>query len=325
MASQGSGVVSRGSYKNHGDWVTSIAAAGDHIVSGSRDKTLCMWKINETHPESYITPKSVLTGHNHFVQDICLSSDGQYALSASWDKTLRLWDLSAKKTIARFNGHTDDVLSVALSRGNRQIISAGRDKTIKLWNIHGELKYSTAELPEWITCVRFGMADDLNPIVSAGYDRMIRVWDRTTFAQKYALTGHTGYINSIAISPDSAFVASGGKDQVVNLYDLNTGSHLYTLQAGDVINSITFSPSKLWIAVGTDSALKIFCLKKKQCIIDLKLQAADREVAVDAEAETKEPKVPKCLSTSFSIDGMNLFAGYSDGFIRSWNIPATTQ
>ncbi len=64
--------------------------------------------------------------HNHFVQDVVLSSDGQFALSASWDGTLRLWDLAQGKTHRRFVGHSKDVLSVAFSADNRQIVSGSR-------------------------------------------------------------------------------------------------------------------------------------------------------------------------------------------------------
>ncbi len=65
---------------------------------------------------------------NCIVQDVVVSSDGQFALSGSWDGTLRLWDLNAGTTTRRFVGHTKDVLSVAFSVDNRQIISGSRDK-----------------------------------------------------------------------------------------------------------------------------------------------------------------------------------------------------
>ncbi|KAH8321105.1 hypothetical protein KR067_000549, partial [Drosophila pandora] len=75
--------------------------------------------------------------------DVVLSSDGNYALSGSWDQTLRLWDLAAGKTTRRFEGHTKDVLSVAFSADNRQIVSGSRGKTIKLWNSLAECKFTT--------------------------------------------------------------------------------------------------------------------------------------------------------------------------------------
>src|SRR5271155_5562063 len=93
--------------------------------------------------QNYGVPRKALLGHNHFVQDVVISSDGQYALSASWDKTLRLWDLNTGKTTRRFVGHTNDVLSVSFSADNRQIVSGSRDKTIKLWNTLGDCKFTS--------------------------------------------------------------------------------------------------------------------------------------------------------------------------------------
>ena len=60
------------------------------------------------------------------VQDVVVSSDGQFALSGSWDGTLRLWDLTTGNSTRTFVGHTSDVLSVAFSADNRQIVSGSR-------------------------------------------------------------------------------------------------------------------------------------------------------------------------------------------------------
>lgn len=79
-------------------------------------------------------PQRALRGHGHFVSDVIISSDGQFALSGSWDGTLRLWEIKSGKTTRRFVGHSKDVLSVAFSVDNRQIVSGSRDKTVKLWN-----------------------------------------------------------------------------------------------------------------------------------------------------------------------------------------------
>lgn len=69
------------------------------------DKTLIVWKLTRDET-NYGIPQKRLYGHSHFISDVVLSSDGNYALSGSWDKTLRLWDLAAGKTTRRFKDHT---------------------------------------------------------------------------------------------------------------------------------------------------------------------------------------------------------------------------
>lgn len=69
------------------------------------DKTLIVWKLTRDE-QNYGVPQKRLYGHSHFISDVVLSSDGNYALSGSWDKTLRLWDLAAGRTTRRFEDHT---------------------------------------------------------------------------------------------------------------------------------------------------------------------------------------------------------------------------
>lgn len=75
---------------------------------------------DEAEPRAGVAKQS-LRGHNHYVQDVVLSLDGQYCLSGSWDATLRLWELKTGTTTRIFTGHTKDVLSVAFSVDNRQV------------------------------------------------------------------------------------------------------------------------------------------------------------------------------------------------------------
>jgi guanine nucleotide-binding protein subunit beta-2-like 1 protein len=106
-----------------------------------------------------------------------ISSDGAYALSASWDKTLRLWELATGTTTRRFVGHTNDVLSVSFSADNRQIVSGSRDRTIKLWNTLGDCKYTITDKghTEWVSCVRFSPNPQNPVIVSSGWDKLVKV------------------------------------------------------------------------------------------------------------------------------------------------------
>ena len=106
-----------------------------------------------------------------------ISSDGAYALSSSWDKTLRLWELSTGLTTRRFVGHTNDVLSVSFSADNRQIVSGSRDRTIKLWNTLGDCKFTITDKghTEWVSCVRFSPNPQNPVIVSAGWDKFVKV------------------------------------------------------------------------------------------------------------------------------------------------------
>jgi len=98
----------RGTLVGHNGWVTQIATNRnfpDMILSASRDKSLILWKLTRDD-NNYGIPQKRLHGHSHFISDVVLSLDGHFALSGSWDKTLRLWDLAAGKTTRRFEDHT---------------------------------------------------------------------------------------------------------------------------------------------------------------------------------------------------------------------------
>lgn len=302
----------RGKLRGHGGWVTQIATNStypDIILSSSRDKSLIVWQLSKDSDE-YGVAKKKLTGHAHFVSDVVISSDGMFALSGSWDKTLRLWDLKAQKTTKRFTGHTSEVLSVAFSPDNRQIVSGSRDKTVKLWNTLGVCKYTIQDEghSEWISCVRFS-PNTANPIiVSSGWDKVVKVWNLTNCRLKTNHYGHHGYLNCVTVSPDGSLCASGGKDAKAMLWDLNEGKHLYTLEGGSIINALTFSPNRYWLCAATGPSIKIWDLESKSIVDELRQDTLGQGFP------------PDCISLAWSTDGSTLFAGYTDNLIRVWQV-----
>lgn len=170
--------VLRGTLQGHNGWVTSLATTEAHpdlLLSGSRDKSLITWKLTGGEESQYGIPKKSFKGHSHIVQDVTISADGAYALSASWDKTLRLWDLESGECTKRFVGHNGDVLSVSIAKNLRQIVSASRDKTIKVWNTIGECMQTLTGHGDWVSAVRFSPREDVSAVISASWDKTIKV------------------------------------------------------------------------------------------------------------------------------------------------------
>ena len=61
--------------------------------------------------------------------------DGKTLASASWDKTIHLWDVETGERRKTFIGHTDWVWSVAFSPDGETLVSGSRDGTLLLWEI----------------------------------------------------------------------------------------------------------------------------------------------------------------------------------------------
>ncbi|ODQ68450.1 WD40 repeat-like protein [Nadsonia fulvescens var. elongata DSM 6958] len=309
--SQNEVLVLRGSLEGHNGWVTSLATCAENpdiLLSSSRDKTLIVWSLTRDE-NNYGVPKRSLKGHSHIVEDCDISFDGTYAISASWDKTLRLWDLKTGNSTARFVGHTGDVLSVAFSADNRQIVSSGRDRAIKVWNTLGECKFDLVAKghSDWVSAVKFNPGAESTQVISAGWDKLVKVWDVESSTLAADHIGHAGYVSDITISPDGSLCASGGKDGSIILWDLNSSKHLYSLPSGDEIHSLSFSPNRYWLCAATSAGVKIYDLQKRELIEELKPDFAGA-------------KQPECISLAWSADGQNLFVGYTDAVIRVWQV-----
>merc|ERR1712084_215930 len=187
----------KGFLKGHGGWVTTLAVGEEQIgdekveflLSGSRDKSLIKWELDmkkdEEEDREWGRPKKMFTGHSHFISEVKLTGDSRSCFSASWDGSVRLWNVATGRTISKLIGHQKDVLSVALSADDRQIITGGLDKEIKIWNTRSELKHTVdkSQHEDAVSCVRFYHAKKPAICVTASWDKTIKVLSQEAVTQ----------------------------------------------------------------------------------------------------------------------------------------------
>ena len=84
-----------------------------------------------------------LTGHTEGVNGCAVSPDGRRVVSASWDKTLKVWDLETGAEPATLTGHTGGVHGCAVSPDGRRVVSASHDRTLKVWDLGTDTETAT--------------------------------------------------------------------------------------------------------------------------------------------------------------------------------------
>jgi WD40 repeat protein len=79
---------------------------------------------------------AILRGHDAAVTSAEFSPDGSRIVTASDDKTVRIWDVATAKEIAVLRGHDGAVVSAAFSPDGLRIVTASEDTTARVWDVH---------------------------------------------------------------------------------------------------------------------------------------------------------------------------------------------
>jgi len=118
------------------------------------------------------------------------------------------------------------------------------------------------------------------------------------------------------MAPKTSYLASGGKDGQAMIWNLVEGKFLGQTDVGCSINAVLFAPKKYWLVLGTDAGIKVWDLPTKEFIVDITATSLDPN-------QDKMKKNIACTSLAWNRSGSLLFAGFSDSFIRVYNIQAT--
>jgi WD40 repeat protein len=241
-------------------------------------------------------------GHTHSVFSVVFSPDGRRLASASYDRTVKVWEAQTGQEQLTLKGHPGAVTSVAFSPDGRRLASASYDRTVKVWDAQTGQEQLTLKVHRGaVTSVVF--SPDGRRLASASDDGTVKVWEAQTGQEQLTFEGHSSLVSSVVFSPDGRRLASASYDRTLKVWEAQTGVELRTLQGHtQPVRSVVFSPDGRRLAsASNDGTVKVW------------------DGHTGRELRTLQGHTYSVFSVVFSPDGRRLASASEDRTVKVWD------
>jgi WD40 repeat protein/uncharacterized caspase-like protein len=240
--------------KGHENVVFGLAFSsgenGDRLklISGSYDRTAIVWDMKtaidaaEAEAAGRPAPRSAivqrLTGHTGDIYAVGFLPDGRRAVTGSFDKTVRLWDVTSGRMIGQpWTGHTDFIFALAVNPSNGTVATGSFDGEVRLWDPNAAIQaQSGAKAAPKVLLQRTKVANQVGAMVYnpsgtqliVGTSGPFGPWpaytlDASSLRDLTRFMPHENIIVAAATSPDGRWVATGDFLGKVRIWSATTG------------------------------------------------------------------------------------------------------